>query len=83
MGVGLDTDDEAAVGAGGAVGVLKAFEMEEKPGFPILLPMKGQATGEMIPYTYLIDKRGRVAYFFLGRFEEGRVRELIEKLLKE
>ncbi len=80
VGVGLDTDDESP---GGAIGVLKAFEMQEKPGFPILLPMKGQAVGEMIPYTYLIDKRGRVTYYMLGRMEAGHVRELIEKLLRE
>ena len=83
VGVGLDTDDEAPAGGAGGAGILKAFEMQEKPGFPILLPMKGQATGEMIPYTYLLDKRGRVAYYIVGRMEDGHVRELIEKLLKE
>jgi cytochrome c-type biogenesis protein len=80
VGVGLDTDDESPAGA---LGVLRAFAEEEKPGFPILLPMKGQATGEMIPYTYLIDKRGRVGYYIVGRMEVGHVRELVEKLLAE
>lgn len=78
--VGLDTDDE---GPGGAVGILKHFEMSEKPGFPILLPMKGEAVGEMIPYTYLLDKHGRVAYYIVGRFEDAHVRELLGKLVKE
>ena len=80
VGVGLDRDDESP---GGALGVLKQFVLQEKPGFPILLPEKGAARAEYIPYTYLIDKHGRVAYYIVGRMETDHVWELLKKLVAE
>jgi thiol-disulfide isomerase/thioredoxin len=78
--VGLDADSDSSIGA---VASLRNFVKSENAVFPILLPDASTHTNEMIPYTYLIDRHGRVAYFMLGRFETAHLRSLIDRLLQE
>jgi thiol-disulfide isomerase/thioredoxin len=79
--VGLNTDADSPLGK---LESLKRFVQSERPPFPILLaPDETIRRSEMIPYTYLLDRHGRIAYFMLGRFETAHLRALIDQLLQE
>jgi thiol-disulfide isomerase/thioredoxin len=80
-----------AVDEGESVDVIKAFAatLDSPPEFPILLDQTGETMGTWpvrgIPTTFIIDKRGRMAYRAIGgrEFDDAHILNLIERLLRE
>lgn len=80
-----------AVNEGEDVGVIEAFlsTLDTQPGFPILLDRDGGAMGfwpvRGLPTTFIIDKRGRMAYRAIGgrEFDHPDIVRRMTQLLKE
>ncbi|MGO9444077.1 MAG: TlpA family protein disulfide reductase [Thiobacillaceae bacterium] len=80
-----------AVDEGEAVDAIQAFTatMDTPPEFPILLDQTGETMGTWpvrgIPTTFIVDKRGRMAYRAIGsrEFDHPHILNLIERLLRE
>jgi thiol-disulfide isomerase/thioredoxin len=80
-----------AVDEGEAVDAIQAFTatMDTPPEFPILRDQTGETMGTWpvrgIPTTFIVDKRGRMAYRAIGsrEFDHTHILNLIERLLRE
>lgn len=80
-----------AVNEGEGVDTIEQFTsmLDLQPQFPILLDLEGDAMAfwpvRGLPTTFIIDKRGRMAYRAIGgrEFDHPEVIQLIERLIKE
>jgi hypothetical protein len=68
------------------VEVLKEFFAFNPLGFPVLLPAPESPLMQdpmPIPQTFLVDKKGRVAWHVVGATDGGTLRPLLDQLLGE
>jgi thiol-disulfide isomerase/thioredoxin len=80
-----------AVNEGEDTDVIDTFlsTLDTQPGFPILLDIDGEAMGNWpvrgLPTTFIIDKRGRMAYRAIGGrdFDHPDIVKRITQLLRE
>ena len=80
-----------AVNEGESTETIDGFisQLDEPPGFPVLLDPEGDAmafwTVRGLPTTFILDKRGRIAYRAIGgrEFDHPEIMKILDNLTRE
>ena len=86
VGVSLDTAYEGSKSAGEAWSKVRPFVLDHKLNYPVLMGDATLITSYrlgVVPTTFLIDKRGRIAATYSGIIDKSDADSNIKKLLAE